>query len=282
MALFPVKIPPAAPAPAQFTAAWASHVASQLQAIAAALNGPYDVNAGIITMPVPVVTAATPKQRQVWVGRDGVLRLSGLGGLYTQNFVNQSTAVTVTHSLGTLDVIVTLVDINGNTVSAGIRVLNDNQVEIHPAASFTGRAVISGALPYGKHVRALSGVSGLVDIEHSLGTENLHVSAWDSALNRIDAGVQTLNADTVRLNFGASFTGRVVILAAGTPSSGRSAQAFTAASGIFQVHHNLGTPDIVVALAGGPGVSATVRQITQHTVEVNFALAFTGRVVVFA
>lgn len=281
----PPTVPaPPAKVPREFTQEWANGVNWSLMSIARAMGETRDVSVGIITMPKPPTSPDRLLNNQVWVGKDGILRLNGMLGNYVETFANVMGTVTVTHNLGTRDVLIAIWDSLGNRTFAAARIVDDNSIEVTFGVPFSGRVVVSGALPYGKYATSLTGAIGTRVITHNLGTRNVLVGLWDSNWLWSDIGIEEISENAFRINFQDAFTGRVVVIVAGVPPVGKSSQVLSGVTGTVTINHNLGTQDIIVGLWSDTGewTFADIQQVDQNSLDVTFQTVFSGRVVVMA
>ena len=136
--------------------------------------------------------------------------------IYTTSWTSQ-TSVTVTHNLGTLQVIVQVSDASGLKVEPeSITLTSSNVVTLTFGAAFTGSCTIM-ASPLA--VVSISSYSTSwtaqtsVTVTHNLNTSNVAVMVTNGSGVEVEPeSVTCTSANVVTLTFGGSFTGSVVVI----------------------------------------------------------------------
>jgi hypothetical protein len=136
--------------------------------------------------------------------------------VYTTSWSAQ-TSVTVTHNLGTLQVIVQVSDGSGaKVIPESITLTSSNVVTLTFGASFTGSAVVM-ASPLA--ITAINSYSTSwtaqtsVTVTHNLGTSNVIVQVTNGVGLEVEPeSVVCTSSNVVTLTFGAAFTGSVVVI----------------------------------------------------------------------
>lgn len=165
---------------------------------------------------------------------------------YTQAFTNLA-AVNVTHPLNTKTILVQVFDATGLQIEPEtVTVTSDHTVLVTFAGVESGTVV----LIVGSYTASWFGQTDVI-ATHNLGTTAVELQCYDvSGLQVEPESMQVTGPNTVRLKFGTSFNGSVVVFASVT-----SAQPFIILDWSDDGGHNFGIPHTTTT--GAPGAYST-------------------------
>lgn len=213
----------------------------------------------------------------------------GSGGVlsngFTMSWVGQTTVV-VKHNLGTENICVQIFDGARLVSEAETVTINDpNTCTLTFGTAFTGSVMVITGTP-----SAMAGQPGAmytesftnttsVNVVHSLNSTTIIVECFNAAGLLVEPeSVTTQSVNNVLVTFPAAFSGTIIVIV-GSYTASWLGQTDVIAT------HNLGTTAVVVQCysVGGLQVYPESLQVTGiNTVELKFASAFNGYVVVWA
>jgi hypothetical protein len=209
---------------------------------------------------------------------------AGSGGVlangFTMSWVNQTTVI-VPHNLGTTTVCVEVFDTTRLVVSPeSIKLTGLNTLTLTFGSPFSGSVmVIKGDPGTTSYQESMIGVSSAT-ITHNLGTKTILVQVYrtsDFVLIEPET-VTVINANQVVVTFPAAMNAVVVII------KGVYTAAWFGQTNVIATH-NLGTTAVEVQVFDVSGLEVepeTMRVTGVNTVQMTFASAFNGYVVVWA
>ena len=131
------------------------------------------------------------------------------GSIVSSSFTNTNTT-TITHNFGSTNVIVAVYDGSGNEIiPASITLDSDNSVTATFAAAQSGDLVVIEAQT-GEFATSSFTSTGSVTLNHSLGTQNLNVVAYDTSNVQFIPDIEVLDSSNVKATFAAPTSGRLL------------------------------------------------------------------------
>lgn len=91
---------------------------------------------------VVIQTLDTPKDSRAVINANFAALNTAAGGKHTEQFSNASGQVTITHGLGTQDVIAQAWDADGRAAILDLRVTGPNTISVTFETPFSGRVVV--------------------------------------------------------------------------------------------------------------------------------------------
>lgn len=203
---------------------------------------------------------------------------------YTTSWSGQ-TSVTVTHNLGTTQVLVQVYDGSGNLViPENVQLTSANVVSLTFGAAFTGSVVVIGigATPSAQSYTTSWSAQTSVTVTHNLGTENVFVQVTDASGNIVTPeDIDITSGTALTLTFGAAFTGSVLVVALNAQVK-QANGSFTNQTS-YEFAHGLGTTAVIVQVYDGSGNQVTPQNVAvtdANDVTLTFGASFSGSVVV--
>jgi hypothetical protein len=226
-------------------------------------------------------------------GGGGAITIAAPGGsvtsasIYTTSWSAQM-SVTVTHNLGTRQVLVQVFDASGNVViPQSATITSGNVVTLTFGAAFTGSVVALGFVSTPSSAQEYSTswtAQTSVTVTHNLNSSDPLVQVFDGSGNLVEPqSLVVTSANVVTLGFGAAFTGSVTVVAIVDRTGADSYVQSWSAQTSVTLTHNLGTTSVITQVydaSGNQVVPQSIQVTSANVVTLTFGAAFTGSAVV--
>ena len=199
------------------------------------------------------------------------------GSIITGSFSN-NTSISVTHNFGSTNIIVAVYDGSGNEIIPATLILNNtNKVTATFASPQSGTVVVIEAQS-GEFASGSFSNTGSFTLNHSLGTQDLNVVAYDSNDVQFYPDIDILDSSNVKATFAASSSGALLaIVREGTVSSSFSNTVDTT------ITHNLSSSAVIASVYDASYnkiIPSSVSIVDTSSINLTFASTSSGNVVI--
>ena len=199
------------------------------------------------------------------------------GSILTGSF-SSTTSTSVTHNFGSKNVIIAIYDDSGNEIIPSTLTLDSaNKVTATFAAPQSGTLVVIEAQS-GEYASGSFSNTGSFTLNHSLGTQDLNVIAYDSNDVQFYPDIDILDSSNLKATFAASSSGTLLaIVRAGTVSSSFSNTVDTT------ITHNLSSSAVIASVYDASYnkiIPSSVSIVDTSSINLTFASPSSGNVVI--
>ena len=199
------------------------------------------------------------------------------GSIASSSFADALTT-TLTHNFGSTNVIVATYDGSGNEIiPANITLDSNNAVTATFASAQSGDLVVIEAQT-GEFATASFSSTGSVTLNHSLGTQNLNVVAYDTSNVQFMPDIEVLDSSNVKATFAAPTSGKLLAVA-----RNESVSASYSNTVDETITHNLSGSAIFVTVydtSYNEILPDSVSVVDDNNINITFAATSSGNVVI--
>ena len=182
------------------------------------------------------------------------------------------------HNFGSTNILVAVYDSNGNEIiPATITLDSDNQTTATFASTQTGTIVVIEAQS-GEYATTQFTNTGSITLNHSLGTQNLNVVAYDSNDAQFYPDIDILDSSNVKATFASPSTGTLLaVVREGTVSSSFSNTVDTT------ITHNLSSSAVIASVydtSYNKIIPSEVSIVDTSSINLTFATTSSGNIVI--
>lgn len=200
------------------------------------------------------------------------------GGSIASSSFADAVTTTLTHNFGSTNVIVATYDGSGNEiVPASITLDSANAVTATFASAQSGDLVVIEAQT-GEFATASFSSTGSVTLNHSLGTQNLNVVAYDTSNVQFMPDIEVLDSSNVKATFAAPTSGKLLAVA-----RNESVSASYSNTVDETITHNLSGSAIFVTVydtSYNEILPDSVSVVDDNNINLTFAATSSGNVVI--
>lgn len=199
------------------------------------------------------------------------------GSIASSSFANVVTT-TLTHNFGSTNVIVATYDENGNEiVPASITLDSNNAVTATFSSAQSGDLVVIEAQT-GEFATTSFSSTGSVTLNHSLGTQDLNVVAYDTSNVQFMPDIEVLDSSNVKATFASPTSGKLLAVA-----RNESVSASYSNTVDETITHNLGGQSLFVSVydtSYNEILPDSVSVVDDNNINITFAATSSGNVVI--
>lgn len=201
-----------------------------------------------------------------------------VGGSIATGSFSGVTSTSLTHNFGSTNIIVAVYDGSGNEIIPATTTLDSaNKVTATFASPQSGTIVVIEAQT-GEFATGSFSNTGSFTLNHSLGTQDLNVVAYDSNDAQFYPDIDILDSSNVKATFAASSSGTLLaIVRAGTVSSSFSNTVDTT------ITHNLSSSAVIASVYDASYnkiIPSSVSIVDTSSINLTFASTSSGNVVI--